>query len=84
MQAHTQARAAVGSGATPLPTDDCTHPPSAQAALASYLRAALPTFPRGAERVEVLQVGHGQSNPTYLLQVCERESVGVGVGCFGF
>lgn len=40
------------------------------AALASYLRSNVPSFPRDSEPpLRVLKFTHGQSNPTYLLQV---------------
>ena len=42
------------------------------AALASYLRSNVPSFPASsdAHSLRVLKFTHGQSNPTYLLQVC--------------
>ena len=43
------------------------------AALASYLRSNVPSFPASSESQPplcVLKFTHGQSNPTYLLQVC--------------
>jgi len=40
------------------------------AALADYLRSNVPSFPaQGAHPLRVLKFTHGQSNPTYLLQV---------------
>ena len=71
-----------------LATDTATVPPppalAVEAApLAAFLAAAVDGYPADA-RLTVSKFAHGQSNPTYLLQVCERESVGVGVGCFGF
>lgn len=38
--------------------------------LASYLRSHVPSFPRDDDStVRILKFTHGQSNPTYLLQV---------------
>ena len=71
-----------------LATDAATVPPppalAVEAApLAAFLAAAVDGYPADA-RLTVSKFAHGQSNPTYLLQVCVCESGGVGVGCFGF
>jgi hypothetical protein len=71
-----------------LATDAATVPPppalAVEAApLAAFLAAAVDGYPADA-RLTVSKFAHGQSNPTYLLQVCVRESGEGGGGVFWF
>ena len=43
---------------------------STQEKLLRYFQTAVVDFPDGITSLDVKQFSHGQSNPTYLIQVC--------------